>query len=225
MNSESITPDAVAADSTSDLVFPLKENGKSTGQWTLTIHPSHLSLADAPGAQPYAILREQFKKEVTFMESMRALAVNQPRKIIFKLTPEAADALAAWLGKPFLAAFYMKRRFAWLFPWALIWAFGSLLFLMPAPAGRAPVPFDVTSFLLGATLLVSCAFAKWRPSPVLFLVDSLWFASVAVNLSIDIIYGRSSGWLVLVALTLWMSVTGMKHFFRFRGVKIEPLAK
>jgi len=224
MNSENLAPDAGAA-AAADLVFPLQENGPSPGQWSLTIHPSHLSLADAPGAQPYAILREQFKKEVTFMESMRALAVSQPRKIIFKLTPGAADALASWLGKPFLAAFYMKRRFAWLFPWALIWTLGSLLVLLPAPDGRPPVVFDVTSFLLGASLLVSCVFAKWRPHPVLFLVDSVWFAAVAVNLSVDVVFGRSSGWLVLVALMLWMSLTGMKHFLRFRGVKIQPLSK
>jgi hypothetical protein len=225
MNAESTTPDATALAAVAALVFPLQENGKSTGQWSLTIHPSHLSLADAPGAQPYVILREQFKKEVSFMEGMRALVVKQPRKIIFKLTPEAADALANWLGKPFLAAFYLKRRFSWLFPWALIWAVGSLIVLIPTPEGRPPIPFDVASFLLGVALMVSCAFAKWRPHPILFLVDSLWFASVTVNLSVDVVYGRSAGWLVLVALTLWMSVTGMKHFFRFRGVKITPFSK
>lgn len=225
MNSESVTPSVDAAAETPALFFPLKENGKSTGQWSLTFHPSHLSLADAPGAQPYAILREQFKKEVNFMEGMRALAVKQPRKLIFKLTPEATDALANWLGKPFLAAFYLKRRYAWVFPWALVWVGGSLILLMPTPEGRTPVPFNVTSFLLGVTLLVACGLAKWRPHPILFLVDSLWFASVAINLSISILYGRSAGWLVLVALMVWMTMTGIKHYRRFRGVKIVPLPK
>jgi len=67
--------------------------------------------------------------------------------------------------------------------------------------------------------------AKWRPHPILFLVDSLWFASVAINLSISILYGRSAGWLVLVTLMVWMTMTGIKHYRRFRGVKIVPLPK
>lgn len=159
------------------------------------------------------------------MEGMRALVVKQPRKIIFKLTPEAADALTIWLGKPFLASFYMSRRFAWLFPWALIMAIGSLVVLIPTSGRPPPIPFDLVAFLQGVVLLASCAFAKWRPSPFLFLVDSLWFASIAINLSVDVVYGRSAWWLLLVVLTAWMSVTGMKHFFRFRGVKITPLPK
>lgn len=226
MNSESVNPEDSTSPAALPSVFPLKENGKSTGQWTLSIQPSHLSLSDAPGAQPYAILREQFKKEVTFMEGMRALAVSQPRKIIFKLDPEAAAALADWLGKPFLAAFYMKRRYAWLMPWAIVWVMLTLMILLPAPQGSPKVPFDIVSFVLGFVLLISCGFARWRPHPVLFLVDGIWFGAVAIQWSIRIVFHeRSSGWLVFVALLAWMSVTGFRHFFRFRGVKIQPLGK
>lgn len=229
MNSESVAPEVPSPQSSSEAppVFSLKESsGKSTGQWMLTIHPSHLSLTDAPGAQPYAILREQFKKEVTFMESMRALAINQPRKIIFKLSPEAATALADWLGKPFLAAFYMKRRYAWLMPWAIVWVVLAMMMLLPAPGGSPKLPFDFVSFSLGLTLLISCGFAKWRPHPALFLVDGLWFAAVAIQWAIRIVFHeRSSIWLIFVALLAWMAVTGFRHFFRFRGVKIPLLSK
>jgi len=33
------------------------------------------------------------------------------------------------------------------------------------------------------------------------------------------------GWLVLVALMAWMGVTGLKHFLRFRGTKLERQRK
>ena len=205
-------------------VFSLKENGNPSSQWTLTIQPSHLSLADAPGAQPYAILREQFKKEVVFMEGMRAFSVKTPRNIIFRLSPEAADALADWLGKPFLAAFYMKRRYAWLMPWAILWVVGAIMLFLPANAGRPKPEPDYISLALGLTLLVSCIFAKWRPHPILFLVDGTWFAIVTIRWAIMIVFHeRSSWWLIFLALLAWMSLTGYRHFFRFRGVKLEPV--
>jgi hypothetical protein len=225
VNAESISPVVPEPAVDSPPVFPLKENGKSTGQWTLTIHPSHLALADAPGAQPYVILRGQFMKPVMFMEGLRAIAVETPRRTIFKLPPEGAGALADWLGKPFLAAFYLKRRYAWVLPWAFLWVMGSVITLMPSPRSGISPHFDVTSFVLGSVLLVCCMFAKWRPHPVLFLVDSFWFATIAINLTVSVIFGHSKGWLVLVALMVWMTVTGFKHYFRFRGTKIQPPPK
>ena len=76
-------------------------------------------------------------------------------------------------------------------------------------------------FVLGLVLVGAWAFAKWRPHPVLFLVDGIWFSWVAVNLSLSVLRGQSKGWLVLVPLLAWMAVTGLKHFLRFRGTKLE----
>jgi hypothetical protein len=207
-------------------VLPLTEIGKPTGaQWTLTLHPSHLALADAPGAQPYVILREQLMKTVVLMEGTRAFVVEQPRKVMFKLTPAGVTALADWIGKPFLASFYLKRRYAWVSLWACLWVGGSLITLV-APARDGGVPhFDLTGFLLGLTLLVASAFARWRPHPVLFLVDSLWFCTVAVQLSLSVAQGRSKGWLLMVALLAWVAATGFKHCLRFWGTKLEPWRK
>jgi hypothetical protein len=79
-----------------------------------------------------------------------------------------------------------------------------------------PPRFDVTIFALGMMLLVGCAFAKWRPHPVLFLVDSVWFSWVAVNLTLGIVHGQSKGWLILVALMVWMAVIGRHRAQRER---------
>ncbi|HKS38086.1 MAG TPA: hypothetical protein VJW76_12895 [Verrucomicrobiae bacterium] len=203
------------------IVLPLTEMGKATGQWTLTLHPFHLALADAPGAQPYVFPRELLMKSVILMEGTRAFVVEQPRKTMFKLTPAGVTALADWIGKPFLAAFYLKRRFSWILPWAILWVAGSLLSVVPTASGGASPHFDATGFTLGLILVGAWAFAKWRPHPVLFLVDSVWFSWVAVNLTFMVVQGRSKGWLVLVVLLSWMAVTGLKHFFRFRRTKIE----
>lgn len=191
----------------------------------MTLHPSHLALADAPGARPYVLLPEQLMKSVTLMEGMRTLVIDQPRKIMFKLTPAAVTALAEWIGKPLLASFYLKRRYLWALPWAILWVVASLASLLPSPHGGTAPRFDAMGFILGLTLIVAWAFARWRPHPILFLVDSVWFSWVAVNLTLSVLQGRSQGWLLLVPLLLWMAVTGVKHFVRFRGTQLEAPRK
>ncbi|MGC3959702.1 MAG: hypothetical protein QM813_17780 [Verrucomicrobiota bacterium] len=211
---------------TSSPVLPLTEIGKKAGgEWTLTLLPSHLALADAPGAQPYVILREHIMKTAILMESTRAFVVEQPRRVMFKLTPAGAATLAEWIGKPFLAGFYLKRRYSWVSLWAVLWVGGALITLVAPAQDGTRVPFDVVGFLLGLTLLGASAVARWRPHPVLFLVDSIWFFSVSLRLLGDILHGRSKGWLVLVALLVWTGVTGFRHFMRFRNIKVPRFVK
>jgi hypothetical protein len=64
--------------------------------------------------------------------------------------------------------------------------------------------------------------AKWRPNPALFLVDSAWFAWVGTTLGVRVMLeGYSKFWLLLVALLVYGAVTGVRHFIRFRGVKLN----
>lgn len=208
------------------VVLPLREVGKkSDEQWTLTLHPSHLALADAPGAQPYVILREHLMKSAVLIEGMRAFSVQQPRKISFQLTPDGVVALAEWIGKPFLAAFYLKRRYGSVALWAALLVAGSLISLLPPTGGGVEIPFDPHTLVFGLLMLVASAFARWRPRPVLFLVDSAWFVFLAARLTLGVLNGRSLLWLLLVALLAWVAVNGVKHYYRFRTTMIEPLKK
>ena len=228
MNGESVPSSTCPEPATtvSPVVLPLTTvDKKSGGPWTLTLHPPHLALADAPGSQPYVILREEMMKSATLIEGMRVFALTKPRKATFKLAPEGVTALAEWIGQPVLAAYYLRRRYGWVLPVAIIWVIGSLPLGGDTASGVAAVPFDPVGLGLGLTLIVSWAFAKWRPHPLLFLIDSLWFLCLAGYLVKDVIGGRSKGWLVLVALLVWMTITGLKHFARFRGTGIAPLRR
>lgn len=204
-------------------VLPLTEMGKTNKEWSLTLYPAHLALAEPSTDRPYVIIRDQVMKSATLMEGVNALVVEQPRKVTLKLKPEGTVALADWIGKPVLAAHYLRRRYGWVLPVAVLWMLGSLPLPGDQAAGVEAMRFDPVGFGLGLTLVVSWAFAKWRPHPALFLVDSLWFVAMAVHLIVGVVNGRSQGWLVLVVLLLWMVVTGLKHFARFRGVNIERL--
>jgi hypothetical protein len=226
VNGDSATPavSSEAATADSPVVLSLTELGKNSSAWTLTLHPSHLALAEAPDERPYVILREQVMKSAMLIEGMGAFALSKPRKVTFKLTPEATAALAEWIGKPVLAAFYLKRRYGWVLPVAVIWMIGSLPMPASPSAELEAKPFDLVGFGLGLTLVVSWAFAKWRPHPALFLVDSIWFLWLAGYLAVEVLKGRSQVWLVLVALLLWMAVTGFKHFARFRGTRLTRVS-
>lgn len=203
----------------------LTELGKPAKTWTLTLHPAHLGLAESPGEPPYVILREEVMKSAMLIEGMNAFAVKAPHKATFKLAPEGTAALAEWIGKPVLAAFYLRRRYAWVLPVAVIWLVASLPMPGNPSAGVEPTRFDPVGFGLGLTLVVSWACAKWRPHPLLFLVDSLWFLMLAGYLVRDILQGRSMAWVLLVVLLLWMVVTGLKHFTRFRGTNVATVKK
>src|ERR1035437_382008 len=153
------------------------------------------------------------------MPRPRPCKIDRPNSFLpgmFKMTPAGVKALAGWIGKPFLASFHLNRRYKLVWPWAFLLVFGSLISLMPPPRSGMPPRFDVTIFALEMMLLVGCAFAKWWPHPVLFLVDSVWFSWVAVNLTLGIVHGQSKGWLILVALMVWMAVIGRHRAQRER---------
>jgi len=202
-------------------VLIASEVGKPGKQWTLELHPAHLGLVEVPGTPPYVILREEMMKSAMLLESMNVLTLSKPLKTNFKLAPEATAALAEWIGKPALVLFYLRRRYAWVLPVAVLWLLGSLPFSGDSTAGTKPIPFDVIGFTLALILIGSWALAKWRPHPILFLVDSFWFLLLSGRLLKDVfVDGRSKGWLIFVVFAGWLVFNGVKHYRRFRGTKI-----
>lgn len=201
--------------------LPLTEVGKPTDEWTLALHPEHLELTKASEAQPIGILRTELMKSAVLIESMKVFAINKPLKVNFKLTDDATHTIAEWIGLPVLAANYLRRRYGWVLPVAVIWMVGALPIPGDSAANLKPVAFDPIGFALGATLVLSWAFAKWRPQAVLFLVDSIWFAIMSGHLVMSVVNGWNKAWLLLLIPLLWMAVTGVRHFYRFRGIEID----
>jgi len=200
--------------------FEVADLSDAKKKWHLAVHPPHLALSDSATSQPYILLRESFPKDINFMEGMRLLGVTKPLKVTLKLTPEATAAVTAWFGAGFLAASYLKRRYGFVLPWALIWMIGALPWPGSGGPGLVDKPFHPLDFFLGATLVVAWALAKWRPHPGLFLIDFLWFGWLTVSLTLSLFEGRSKLWVLMVLLLGWMSVSGLKHFMRFRGTVI-----
>ena len=202
-------------------VLSIEQMSSPPRPWKLSLYPAHLTLEPANyETPPFLVVREEVMKSATFMEGMRALGLTKPFKVTFKLPPEAAATLAEWIGKPVLGSFYLRRRYAWVLPVAVLWVLGSLPMAGDSASGAQAVAFDPVGLGLGVALVIAWAFAKWRPHPTLFLVDSIWFLVMAGQLGLEVSRGRGRGWLIMVALLLWMAVTGFKHFVRFRGTQL-----
>lgn len=214
MNPEAASEPAANVPVVAATIFAVADLSDAKKKWQLAIHPAHLALSDASGGQPYILLREGFPKDINYIEGMRVLSVTKPLKVTLKLTPEATAAVTAWFGDAFLATTYLRRRYGFVLPWAVLWMVCALP--LPAGAGTEGRPFHTVDFLLGAALVVGWALAKWRPHPGLFLLDFFWFGWLAVSWVLYIIEGRSKLWVLLVLLLGWMAVTGLKHFIRFR---------
>jgi hypothetical protein len=205
-------------------VLLIKEMSSRGKEWELTLHAEHLALADSAQGRPFVILRDQMMKTAVLAEPVRALVLTQPLKLTFKLTAETAVALAEWIGKPALARHYLKQRYGLVLPAAILCMVGSLPLPGNPAAGVQPIPFNPLSLTLGILLAVSWALAKWRPRPLLFLMDSIWFFAMGAQLVASIMNGRSKGLLVLLPFLLWMVVRGVKHFRRFCGTTIPRSA-
>jgi len=201
-------------------VLPLKEMKSGAPEWSLALYPAHLALASCPGSQPYVIVREEVMKSAVLMDFPPVFALTKPIKSNFTIGSEAAATLADWIGKPVLARYHLMRRYGLVLPAAILWMFGSMPLPGDAETGVKAVEFDPLGLTLGLLLAASWAWAKLRPQPVLFLVDSLWFLGMGAHLVTQVLADRSKGWLILLPLLVWMVFTGVKNFLRFRGTKI-----
>lgn len=191
----------------------------------MTLYPAHFTLEPANyETPPFLVVREEIMKSANLVEGIRALALSKPIKATFKLTPEALATLVNWVGKAVLARNYLRRRYAWVMPLAVIWILGSMPTAGDAAAGIKPTNLDPVGLGLGVVLIGAWACSKWRPHPALFLVDSVWFLVMAGRLGMDVVEGRSKSWLILVTLLVWMAITGLKHFLRFRGTRLDAKA-
>jgi hypothetical protein len=222
MDNDSNAPPAPQASlgGSSDREFAIEEMANSNRHWRLVIRSSDLALYEPEDPQPFVLLREQLHTDVMLSEGLNVLAIKKPRKLTFRLTQEATSAVVAWLGEGSLASFYLKQRYSWVLAIAIIWIIGSLPLPGESDQGVEAVPMDGFGLALGLVLAIAWAFAKWRPHPALFLVDSLWFLCLSVYLTLEVWNGRSMLWMILVAILLWMAIKGFKHFSRFRRTRM-----
>jgi hypothetical protein len=206
--------------------------------WTLTLEPDALTFADPKADTPVSVPRHECPERISFREhrswinglkrllGLPNLEAKLPNSTYFKVPPDALAALSQWRGPPTPADLQaaLRRRIGWLWTVPL----GVLLILaslpLPDPAtGAIAVPVDVVGMLLGLLLLALPVLRALWPRPVLFLLLALWFAGIGVDLTVDVVRGKSSVyWLLLLPLLLLIAAQAFTDFLSFRRVSNTP---
>lgn len=197
-------------------VFEIEEVTTARRKWVLSLLPGHVALRAASEAQPYVYLREDFYRKLELFPALGLLNTQEPLKLGFKLGPEAARALRQWLGAPNREqlALLLKRRYTLALPIAFLFLIASLP--LSGANGQA-TPFSPLNLALGLSLVALWGWSKYRPHPVLFLLDGLWFLALALG-QFRLVYRSGDWWwLIWTALLLWMAYGGLKRYRQCRG--------
>jgi hypothetical protein len=145
----------------------------------------------------------------------RSLSIKNP-KVVLRFQPEGFRALKDWVGQSLLLRGVLKQRLGWALPLGILFLLGSLPVEADVAAGVDASPFDVFSALMGGFLLMQGAAAQTWPHAFFLLLDSIWFAVLAVSSVLGIVGGDSVFWGLAVMLQLWLVFTGLRDWSRFR---------
>jgi hypothetical protein len=142
---------------------------------------------------------------------MRRVVVAKAGKksLMFQLPPEAFQRVKAWYGPLTLddLTIALKRRFGWVIPIGILFILGS------APIGQNP--FEPVTFGLGIGLILTGTLSKLVPHRIFFLLDSLWFCTLAATSIVILIDGWSWMRAVFLALQIHLAWRGFQEFHRF----------
>jgi hypothetical protein len=186
-------------------------------KWTLSLFRDYLKLEPRDG-KAYEIDRADVPERVQKIESWllrRGLIVTLgKKKVMFQLPSDAFAAVSAWIGPPTVEDLKvgLKRRLSWVVP------IGILFVLSALPLGD--LDWEPVSLALGLGLILTARLAKLWPHRNFFLIDSLWFASLAAN-SVWLL-SQEWTWLRVGLLVLQLACvrSGWREYRRFAPEKI-----
>jgi hypothetical protein len=199
--------------------------------WHLQLRSDGLQLRPAEG-DPIDLSRPEVESVTEIVplwggQSVLVVRARKRKKVQLKLTPDQRMAVEAWLGPPTINQLraVLRRRYAFGLPIAILF----LLLSIPLPAdpaiGAAAHPFDPIWATLGVGLLLLWVASRLRPSPVLLLLDAAWFLVMALLHVRDLLAGTASAFvLLLVALGVYLAITGVKQFKRYRNATTTAAA-
>lgn len=198
--------------------FDAVEVGKDPQAWTIALTEHEVRGRSGPKRSSFTIGRDSLLAKLSIVDGIFAphcLSIKNP-KVLLRLDPDGFRALKDWVGQHLLLQGVLKQRLGWALPIGILFLLGSLPVEADVAAGIDAIPFDVFSALMGGFLLMQGAAAQKWPHPFFLLLDSVWFASLAVSSVLDIVGGASVFWGLGVMLQLWLVYTGLRDWNKFR---------
>jgi hypothetical protein len=193
--------------------YKINEAAKRDSQWTLFIFADRLEFEAADGRVRELPWDERHGRlqlqDRAFLMRRVVVAKAGKKSLMFQLPPEAFERLKAWYGPLTVddLKIALKRRLGWVIP------IGILFILGAAPIG--PNQFEPVTFGLGMGLILTGTLSKLMPHRIFFLLDSLWFCTLAATSIVILI--DDWGWLraAFLALQINLAWRGFQEFHRF----------
>lgn len=193
--------------------YKVHEAGAPNKKWTLFIFADRLEFETADGRVRELLWDERHTRLQLHDRAFlirRLVAVKAGKKnLLFQLQPEAYDRVKAWYGPLTVddLRLALKRRMAWVIPIGILFIFGS--------TPIANLPFEPVTFGLGLGLIVTGLLSRLAPHRVFFLVDSLWFCTLAATSIVVLIDDWS--WLraFFLVVQIQLAWRGFQEFHRF----------
>ena len=197
------------------------------GAWTVSLNPDSLTIAAADGGESFQIARADAEENAELRESRLTnpfLVVNIPKKkVVFKLDRDQAEALKEWLGPPTMTGLKvaLKRRLRWSIPIGVLFVLASLPFPANPEVGLEAVPFDPVTGFFGVSLLAIALLMRFWGNRMLFLLDSVWFFLLALNVAVGIARGDSVWWSIIVIVLIFGASSGFSEYKRFASLRAQ----
>jgi hypothetical protein len=192
--------------------FDIHEAGAPTKKWTILLFRDYFELEPTTGKSHFidrAELPEKVQKLDTWLLPRGLMVTLGKKNVMFQFPPDTYSAVSAWIGPPSHEdlKFALKRRLRWVTP------IGILFVLSAFPI--VDQDWDPVSLALCLGLILTARLAKLWPHRTCFLIDSLWFLSLAANNVWLLAQEWSSFRLGLLLLQLACVRSGWREFRRF----------
>ncbi|HSI35422.1 MAG: hypothetical protein ACAI43_25825 [Phycisphaerae bacterium] len=194
--------------------------------WRVAFYADRIRVYPPDGFVPVDAMRDREGVSGTFqvfdnLMMPRTLVLRRgKRNHIFRLPVEQFAVLREWVGPPSYAQLLaaLKQRVGWAIPIGGFFLVIGLLSL----AGRASggLALEWSAVAVGVIMIAGGIGARVRPGAEWFLVDSLAFTVLTVDLVIRLLrHERGGGWWALVAFNVVIVLTGVGLFRKYRYVR------
>jgi hypothetical protein len=197
--------------------YSIHEAAAPDKRWTLFIFADRLEFEAADGRLRELLWddrhgRLQLQDRAFLLRRIVVLKAGN-KNIMFKLPPEAFERVKAWYGPLTVddLKIALKRRMAWVIPIGILFIFGS------APIGNNP--FEPVTFGLGVGLILTGMLSRLVPHRIFFLVDSLWFCTLAATSIVILLDDWNWMRAVFLVLQIHLAWRGFQEFHRFAPVR------
>ncbi len=207
--------------------FEVKALAGRKGFWRITITAEALTFSAREENESLSILRTE-REEKTELHESRFSAPSifvyvGKKRVVFKLEKNQLRVLKRWLGPPTIVGLKiaLKRRLKWCLPIGILFIIVSIPLPGDPEAGLEAIPFDVVSAFLGVALVGISLLARIWPRRVWFLLDSIWFLLLAVDVAVSLYQGNSWWWLISLIFLILGAISGFSEYQRFASVSLR----